>query len=157
MKDLDKLIGEAGVIYSENFSNETWFERALFFSWSCAIKDCTFCFMSTQEKKNRNDNDRSLRSKESLYAETILCKKLGWRIGFFSGGINSYGHKDILEMLRVIAEIIEDKEEISPQPSDLDLGNTTRIIIAIVLIIIVIGIIYYLRNKDKGKKRRNFK
>ena len=55
------------------------------------------------------------------------------------------------------AEITEDKEEISLQPSDLDLGNTTRIIIAIVLIIIVIGIIYYLRNKDKRKKRRNFK
>ena len=109
MNELKLLIEQAGKIYSENFSNNTCFERALFFSWSCAIKDCTFCFMSVQEKKNKNDDDKSLRSKESIYAEAIICKQLGWPIGFFSGGINSYKKKDLLEMITVIHEITGEK------------------------------------------------
>ncbi|NQU97838.1 radical SAM protein [Candidatus Woesearchaeota archaeon] len=109
MDKLKKLISEASKIYAANFPSNTWFERALFFSWSCSIKDCTFCYMSTQEKRNKGDDDRAVRSKESLYAETIICKNLGWKIGFFSGGINAYHHKDLLEMLKVINEITGEK------------------------------------------------
>ncbi|MFH1589148.1 MAG: radical SAM protein [archaeon] len=111
-----ELIKQANKVFKENFPNETWFERALFFSWSCSIKDCTFCYMSTQEKKNQNQDDKAVRSKESLYAETIICKNLGWKIGFFTGGINAYKHKDILEMLKIINEIIGEKVWISLGP-----------------------------------------
>jgi biotin synthase-like enzyme len=108
-KELKALLEQANKAYKENFPNETWFERALFFSWSCSIKDCTFCYMSTQDRKNKDEEDRAVRSKESLYAEAILCKTLGWRIGFFSGGINAYKHDEIAEMLRVISTITGEK------------------------------------------------
>jgi len=113
MNELNNLIKQANRVYRDNFPNNTWFERALFFSWSCAIKDCAFCYMSTQEKKNRDDDDRAVRSKESLYAETIICKHLGWKIGFFTGGVNAYHQPDITEMLEVINQIIEEKVWVS--------------------------------------------
>ena len=40
--------------------------------------------MSTQP-----ENKSAVRSKESLLAELLICKKLGWEIGFVSGGIGS--------------------------------------------------------------------
>lgn len=110
---MDELIKKANKVFKEHFPNTTWFERALFFSWSCAIKDCTFCYMSTQEKKNQRDDDKAIRSRESLYAETILCKMLGWKIGFFTGGINAYKHEDLLEIIKVIKEITKEKVWIS--------------------------------------------
>ncbi|MBC8500650.1 MAG: radical SAM protein [Nanoarchaeota archaeon] len=117
MNELNNLIKQANRVYRDNFPNNTWFERALFFSWSCAIKDCAFCYMSTQKKKNRDDgDDRAVRSKESLYAETIICKHLGWKIGFFTGGVNAYQKPDITEMLEVINQIIEEKIWVSLGP-----------------------------------------
>lgn len=116
MDELKNLISEAGIVFKENFPDETWFERAIFFSWSCAIKDCTFCYMSTQERRNRNDDDKAVRSKESIYAEAILCKNLGWPIGFFTGGVNAYQKEDLVEMLKIINEITSEKVWVSLGP-----------------------------------------
>lgn len=59
--------------------------------------------MSTQP-----DSKKAVRSKESLLAELLLCKKLGWEIGFISGGISAYSQtkfKDLLkDMHRVAGE-----------------------------------------------------
>jgi biotin synthase-like enzyme len=83
--------------------HKTWFERAIFFSWYCGIRDCAYCYMSTQP-----DSKKAVRSKESLLAELLLCKKLGWEIGFISGGISAYSQtkfKDLLkDMHRVAGE-----------------------------------------------------
>ncbi|MBU1202144.1 MAG: radical SAM protein [Nanoarchaeota archaeon] len=106
MDELERLIDDANKVYKENFPNTTWFERALFFSWSCSIRDCKFCYMSVQQTSGGASEEKAVRSKESLFAEAILCKNLGWRIGFFSGGMNAYPHKDILEILKVINHII---------------------------------------------------
>lgn len=103
------LIAQANAIYKENFENTTCFERAIFFSWSCAIKDCGFCYMSTQEKKNKSDDDKSVRSREAMYAEALLCKKFGWELGFFSGGILAYTFPELLEMVKVINKIYGEK------------------------------------------------
>ena len=51
MDDINNLLIEAKEVYSQNFDNFTSFERAIFFSWGCAIGDCTFCYMSTQKDK----------------------------------------------------------------------------------------------------------
>ena len=81
----------------------THFERAIFFSWYCGIRDCTYCYMSTQP-----DSKKAVRSKESLLAELLLCKKLGWEIGFISGGVGAFSgtkFKDLLEdMYKVSGE-----------------------------------------------------
>ncbi len=81
---------------------KTWFERAIFFSWYCGIRDCAYCYMSTQPEKKD-----AVRSKESLLAELIVCKKLGWEIGFISGGIGAFSRakfKDLLESMHKTAK-----------------------------------------------------
>ena len=81
---------------------KTWFERAIFFSWYCSIRDCAYCYMSTQPEKKD-----AVRSKESLLAELIICKKLGWEIGFVSGGIGAFSRakfKDLLESMHKAAK-----------------------------------------------------
>lgn len=81
----------------------TWFERALFFSWYCAIGDCKFCYMSTQPKHTKEKLAR--RTTESLLAEVILCKKLGWELGFVSGGQRAYKKVEFLELLKKINQV----------------------------------------------------
>jgi biotin synthase-like enzyme len=80
---------------------KTWFERAIFFSWYCGIRDCAYCYMSTQPEKKD-----AVRSKESLLAELIICKKLGWEIGFVSGGIGAFSKakfRDLLESMHKVS------------------------------------------------------
>lgn len=103
------LVKEAQSVYRKHFPLTTRFERAIFFSWSCAIKDCGFCYMATQEFRNRNDDDKSLRSEASMYAEALLCKLYGWDIGFFSGGIMAFPYPKLLEIVRNINKIVGKK------------------------------------------------
>jgi len=97
---MNKLIEKADQIYLENFEPITWFERALFFSWYCKIADCKYCYMSTQPRKKE-----AVRSISSILAETIICKKLGWKIGFISSGHNAYSADKILFLLKNINKI----------------------------------------------------
>lgn len=56
--------------------------------------------MSTQKT-----NSKAKRSTASILAETILCKELGWKIGFISGGIGIYKHDEFLGLLKKITQI----------------------------------------------------
>lgn len=78
---------------------KTWFERAIFFSWYCGIGDCRYCYMSTQPKKISRI---ARRTTESILAEILLCKKLGWKVGFVSGGHNAYTTVEFLDLLKKI-------------------------------------------------------
>ncbi len=103
-KELKKLISEAGTVYKQNFPMETCFERAIFFSWYCGIADCKYCYMSTQrekiEDKEKGKGKMARRSQSSIIAEALLCKKLGWEIGFLSGGHKAYEKEDFLKLLK---------------------------------------------------------
>jgi biotin synthase-like enzyme len=112
-EETKNLVAEAGKVYTEHFPLTTCFERAIFFSWSCAIKDCTFCYMSTQEKRNKNDADKSLRSEASMYAEALLCKVFGWDIGFYTGGIGARPFPKHAEIVKNIRGIVGKKVWIS--------------------------------------------
>ncbi len=101
-----EIISQANKVFAANFPQTAVFERAVFFSWSCAIKDCTFCYMSTVEAKSLKEARRSY---ESIFAETILCKKLGWDFGFLSGGIGVFSEEEILFMLKTINKILGKK------------------------------------------------
>ena len=99
--ELAPLMDQARQVYHTHFPAETCFERAVFFSWGCTINDCTFCYMSTQPAdKNPTETKRST---ESILAEFILAKKLGWEIGFFSGGIGVFKPAE-MEVLKKILE-----------------------------------------------------
>jgi biotin synthase-like enzyme len=97
-------IEKANKIFLENFPAETNFERAVFFSWYCEIRDCKYCYMSTQK-----ENKMAKRTDASILAEIILCKRLGWDIGFISGGQKAYSHNDFLELLKKIKIVLGEK------------------------------------------------
>lgn len=108
MENYETLIKKANKIYLDNFEPTTCFERAIFFSWYCEIRDCKFCYMSTQ-RKDAKFKKIGRRSVESLLAEVILCKKLGWELGFLSGGIGAYTKKGFFELVKLINLVYEDK------------------------------------------------
>jgi len=105
MKELKNLIIKAQEIYKKNFPLTTNFERAIFFSWYCATRDCTFCYMSTQ----KNEGKIARRTQESILAELIICKKLKWDIGFLSGGHKAYTTIGFLDLLKSINKVINQK------------------------------------------------
>lgn len=113
-KDINELINKANKVFLDNFTAETWFERAIFYSWYCKIRDCQYCYMSTQpaddnESDSNAKNKKAVRSKESLIAEAALCKKLGWKLGFFSGGIDAFSKGKFLEILKDVSESYGEK------------------------------------------------
>jgi biotin synthase-like enzyme len=55
--------------------------------------------MSTQPK---NKTKFARRTTESILAELILCKKLGWELGFVSGGHDAYSDVEFKELLKNI-------------------------------------------------------
>ena len=109
-----QLIEQAQKIYTENFNNSVTFERAVFFSWGCMIGDCTFCYMSTQPLEKVVQETK--RSNSSILAEFILCKHLGWDIGFFTGGIGALKPDELESLLKSIYEITNEKIWLSIGP-----------------------------------------
>lgn len=97
-------IEKANKVFLENFPAETNFERAVFFSWYCAIRDCKYCYMSTQP-----ENKMAKRTDASILAEIILCRRLGWDIGFISGGQKAYTKNEFAELLKKINIVLGDK------------------------------------------------
>lgn len=95
--EFNRLIEKANSIYLDNFPPETRFERALFFSWHCDIRDCKFCYMSTQGKSH--SSKPAIRSLASLIAEAILCRRLGWEM-FLSGGVGALSAEGFFNMLK---------------------------------------------------------
>ncbi|MDP3728393.1 MAG: radical SAM protein [bacterium] len=108
------LFENANKIHEKNFGKEIAFERAIFFSWGCSIGDCTFCYMSTQPYgKNPQETKRTT---ESILAEFILAKNLGWDIGFFTGGIGAFTPEEIESLLKAAYEITQEKLWLSVGP-----------------------------------------
>lgn len=106
---MNKLLAQANKVFEENFPKETWFERALFFSWYCSRGDCKFCYMSTQKNLISNPK-KAKRTKESIIAEIIICTKLGWKIEFISGGYKSFEFEDLVDLIKIISEITGKKQ-----------------------------------------------
>lgn len=92
----------------------TCFERAIFFSWGCSIGDCAFCYMSTQPKEKAVRETR--RGVASLLAETLLCRELGWEIGFFTGGIGVFTPTEFVDLLEKITLVTKKKIWLSVGP-----------------------------------------
>lgn len=109
-----KLVDKADKIYRQHFPLITCFERAIFFSWGCTIGDCTFCYMSTQPKDKPPRETR--RSTESILAEFIIAKHLGWEIGFFTGGIGVLKPDELESLLKAAVGITGEKIWLSVGP-----------------------------------------
>ena len=92
----------------------TNFERAIFFSWYCELRDCKFCYMSTQTDAKAGKFAR--RTTESILAEVLITKKLGWDFGFLSGGIGAYQNAEFKTLLEQIYTVFGRKIWISVGP-----------------------------------------
>src|SRR3989344_3007583 len=79
-----------------------YFERAIFLGWYCSKRDCSFCYMSTIKHREKIVQKFARRTTESILAEVILCRILGWNLGFISGGHNLYKTEDFKELLNKI-------------------------------------------------------
>ncbi len=108
------LIQQAQQVFKQHFPATVRFERAIFFSWGCTIGDCTFCYMSTQPKDKPPRETR--RSIESILAEFIIAKHLGWEIGFFTGGIGVLKPDELESLLKAAVEITGEKIWLSVGP-----------------------------------------
>jgi biotin synthase-like enzyme len=113
-QETQDLVNKAELVYKENFPLTTTFERAVFFSWGCTIGDCTFCYMSTQPEGKKPKETK--RTTESILAEFILAKNLGWDIGFFTGGIGVFTPLEIKDLLEKIHQITQEKIWLSIGP-----------------------------------------
>ncbi|MBU0666645.1 MAG: radical SAM protein [Nanoarchaeota archaeon] len=87
---------------------KVFFERAIFLNWYCSKQDCAFCYMSTL--KGKVDKDKSRRTRASIFAEALICKKLNWKIEFLSGGYDALLKEEILDILKNIYSITKEKQ-----------------------------------------------
>lgn len=110
----ETLLPRANAVYHKHFPPIVTFERAVFFSWGCAIGDCTFCYMSTQPKEKVLKETK--RSAESMLAEFMLAKELGWDIGFFTGGIGVLSYDEMELLLKQITAVTKEKIWLSVGP-----------------------------------------
>jgi len=95
-------IEKANAVYLENFSKEVYFERSVFINWTCAIADCKYCYLSTKPKHNAAEKPTAIRSKESILAEVLICKALGWRVGYITGGLRVESTDYLIDLLEKI-------------------------------------------------------
>lgn len=91
----------------------TWFERAIFLGWACAIKDCTFCYMSLQKDKTKKPAYRSI---ESVIAEVLICKAQGWKIDFITTGYKGMPFDRLLRIVKIISKLYDDELWINVGP-----------------------------------------
>jgi len=80
------------------------FERAVFLSWYCSLGDCKFCYMSTQKNKIKEPK-KARRSLDSVLAEVLICKKLGWGLEFVSAGYGAFDFEELLVYLKAIKKV----------------------------------------------------
>ncbi|MCF7860611.1 radical SAM protein [Candidatus Woesearchaeota archaeon] len=98
--DLEIQRKKAEKLYLSNFGCRTNFERAVFFSWYCAIRDCKYCYMSTQPSNKKPHEAR--RRIESVLAEVYLLGKFGWDFGQLSGGHEAFDEDELENLLKLI-------------------------------------------------------
>jgi biotin synthase-like enzyme len=107
-QETQKLIEQANQVYKDNFPNTTWYGRCIFLSWYCDIGTCQFCFRSTIKHKIQHAKTAK-RSLSSDLVEALLCKKLGWRIEFLTGGYRIFSKEEMLNRIKLISKVYGEK------------------------------------------------
>jgi len=98
---MEELLERASLVHAENFDDSLTFERSVFINWSCALADCTYCYLSTQPKAKTY----AKRSNASILAEILICKELGWRVDYITGGIGVHSLLEQKELFSLIKKV----------------------------------------------------
>jgi biotin synthase-like enzyme len=62
------------------------------------------------EKNNIKSPGKARRTRESILAEALLCRELGWKIGFISSGINAIPFNQLLSVVKEIKDITGEQQ-----------------------------------------------
>ncbi|MFC1801052.1 radical SAM protein [Nanoarchaeota archaeon] len=104
----NQLLNQANKTFKENFPNKVWYGRCIFLSWYCELGTCKFCFRSTIKHKIKHAQ-KARRSLPSIITEALLCKNLGWRIEFLTGGYKIFPFKEIVHIAKTVKEVYGEK------------------------------------------------
>jgi biotin synthase-like enzyme len=102
------LLDQASKVFHDNFDGKTWYGRCIFLSWYCSLGDCAFCFRSTTSHKIRF-KESAKRSLASVALEALLCRELGWRIEFLTGGYGMMSFEEIITYAKIVHEVYGEK------------------------------------------------
>lgn len=103
-----ELLKQAEKSYLENFDNTAWYGRCIFLSWYCDIGTCKFCFRSTQKHKIKYAQNAK-RTIASVLVEALLCRKLGWRIEFLTGGYRIFPTNELVKITELVSKVYGEK------------------------------------------------
>ena len=108
-EELDALLPEAEKIYKNNFPATAYFERSIFINWTCSIADCKYCFLSTKPKHDPKEKPTAIRSPASILAEVLVCKAMGWKVGYITGGLRVESTQYLIDLISKINTITKEK------------------------------------------------
>ena len=108
-EELDALLKKARNTYQEHFPATVYFERSIFINWTCAIADCKYCFLSTKPKHDPKEKPNAVRSPASILAEVLVCKAMGWKVGYITGGLRVESTDYLINLITKINQITGEK------------------------------------------------
>ncbi len=110
--ELTSLLKQASTVYHENFDGSVWFERSIFTNWTCGIADCRYCYLSTKPKLDKS----AVRQKSSILAESLICRLMGWKVGYITGGLRVEKTEYMVELLQNLAAVLGYKPRMNYGP-----------------------------------------
>ncbi|HLD79317.1 MAG TPA: radical SAM protein [Candidatus Nanoarchaeia archaeon] len=108
-EELGPLLEKAEKTYKKHFPLTAYFERSIFINWICSIADCKYCFLSTKPRHDPKEKPTAIRSPASILAEVLVCKAMGWRVGYITGGLRVESTKYLSDLISKINQITGEK------------------------------------------------
>lgn len=108
-EELNFLLPEAEKVYKKNFPPTAYFERSIFINWTCSIADCKYCFLSTKPRHDPKEKLTAIRSPASILAEVVVCKAMGWKVGYITGGLRVESTDYLIDLISKINQITGEK------------------------------------------------
>lgn len=108
-EELNALLPEAEKTYKKYFPSTAYFERSIFINWTCSIADCKYCFLSTKPKHHPKEKPTAIRSPASILAEVLVCKAMGWKVGYITGGLRVESTDYLIDLITKINVIAGEK------------------------------------------------
>ncbi|MEO2154927.1 MAG: hypothetical protein ABGW69_03920 [Nanoarchaeota archaeon] len=105
LKTLNERRKLAFEIFKRNHKKEYKFARAIFGSWYCSIRDCKFCFLSTQKSTKPFVSKRRI---ESIIAEAIIIKELNGELENFTGGVLGNDYSELVKITKLLYFIFKE-------------------------------------------------
>ncbi len=111
-KELAELLQHAKKNYQKHFDGSVWFERSIFTNWTCGIADCRYCYLSTKPKLDKT----AVRQKSSILAEALICRIMGWKVGYITGGLRVEKTEYMVELLKNLYTVLGYKPRMNYGP-----------------------------------------